>query len=855
MSPLAPFSRSSRRSNRRALTISILTALGTTPVLVFAAPSPEPSPGPQSVEFSSAFLSGSTGADLSRFERGNPILPGNQSVDVFVNDARISRQDVLFRALDGRDDIQPCFTIDLLDAVGVDTAKLEGEGVALDGECLDLRALIPDARVLADAGDMSLRLSIPQIYLRRNAQGYVDPKLWDRGVTALTLGYSFNVTNTDNDVGGSSRSAYLGLNTGLNVAGWRIRNQSYYSWNRGGQSDFTSISTYAQHDIDRLRSQLTVGDTFTTGQIFDSLGFRGVSLATDDRMLPDSMTGYAPIVRGVAQTNATVEIRQAGYVIYRINVAPGPFEITDLPPAGFGGDLEVVVTETDGRQASFTVPFAAVPQLLRPGTSRYSAVAGEVRNDSLKSGAPSFLEATYQRGINNWMTAYGGIQSTEHDKYRSAVVGAAFNTPVGAVSLDVTGSRANFSEGRGSQSGYSARATYSKNIPSTQTNFALAAYRYSSRGYLTLDDAAQWDDQIRTTGLNGLPRDAGPERNRFSVTMSQNLGSMGTLNVSGSRYDYWSGRDVDTSYQIGWSKRFRSATFGVNAARSRYTGRDYDNTYSLALTVPLGRDSHSGRAPMFDVAASQDPYGNNVQARVNGIAGARNQYNYGVTGNFGDSNKDSVGVHGGWRGAYGTVNGAYTYGTGSRSASLTAQGGLVVHSGGITLAPQVNETMAILNAADAKGARLSDGVSKIDRRGYAVMSSLTPYRRNEVTLDPHGLSFDVELEEARAQVVPRSGAIIPVKFKTASGKAVLLQLSQDDGTAVPFGAEVKESAGKVVGYVGQEGRAFVRLSDENGGQLSVTWSDSGHCTFDVRSGAATSGPAGLSAIEGRCHAN
>jgi len=276
----------------------------------------------------------------------------------------------------------------------VDTTRLEAEGHSLDGDCLALPDLIPEATVRADAGDMGLYLSIPQAYLRRSARGYVDPRLWDEGVTAFSLGYSANVNNTDNDFYGNNRSAYLGLNAGLNVAGWRVRNQSYYSWNRRGGSDFTNISTYAQHDIDRLKSQLTLGDTFTSGQMFDSVGFRGASLATDDRMLPDSLTGYAPIVRGIAQTNATVEIRQSGYVIYQMNVAPGPFEIVDLPAAGYGGDLTAIVTEADGRQNSFTVPFAAVPNLLRPGSSRYSIVAGELREQDLRAASTTGLPAT-----------------------------------------------------------------------------------------------------------------------------------------------------------------------------------------------------------------------------------------------------------------------------------------------------------------------------------------------------------------------------------------------------------------------------------------------------------------------------
>ncbi|MET1477617.1 fimbria/pilus outer membrane usher protein [Burkholderia sola] len=37
--------------------------------------------------------------------------------------------------------------------------------------------------------------------------------------------------------------------------------------------------------------------------------------------------GYAPVIRGVATSNAHVAVSQNGAVLYETNVAPGPFEI------------------------------------------------------------------------------------------------------------------------------------------------------------------------------------------------------------------------------------------------------------------------------------------------------------------------------------------------------------------------------------------------------------------------------------------------------------------------------------------------------------------------------------------------
>jgi len=840
-----------------SLGAAVLVALGL-PVAALAAPSPDPSPEPQPLEFSAAFVGASSSSyDLSRFERGDNLAPGDYSVDVFVNEMLITRESMTFSDIDGH--VKPCFTRNLLAVLGVDTRKLEAAGVNLDGACLNLESLIPDATVHTDAGELRLNLSIPQVSLLRNARGYVDPKLWQNGVNAFTLGYSFNASQFDSDFGSSSRQAYLGLEAGLNLGGWRIRNQSNYNWSEGVGARFQNIRTYAQHDVDRLQSQFTAGDTFTNGRLFDSVAFRGVSLATDDRMHPDSMNGFAPIVRGVAETNAHVVVRQAGYVIYDTMVAPGGFEIDDLGATGYGGDLEVTVEEADGRRRTFTVPFAAVPNLLRPGAWRYSATAGQIRNDFLTQDAPYFAEATYQRGISNLLTGYVGAQAAGNGLYRSALVGTALNTSVGAFALDLTGAKTRFSNNGGDYNGYSARVTYSKSIPSTNTDFALAAYRYSSLGYFDLQHAVQLDDAVRGGHLGGgVVEGAGGMRSRFQVTLSQRLGQRaGQLFVSGSRGDFWDGREVQTSYNAGWSNSFRNLSYNVSVNRSRVADGRYDDTLYASFSVPLGNNtSRSASPPVLSMQASHDSTGNGLTAGVSGAAGSQGQFAYGVNGKFGDQNNDSIGANGQWRAPYASIGASFTQGTHSRQGSISANGGLVMHSGGITLSNQLGDTIGLIEAKDAKGARISGGNARVDGRGYAVAPNLSPYRMNEVMLDPKDASLNVELDNTRLLVAPRSGAVVPLKFKTTSGQAYLLRLTQTaDGGPVPFGAEVVDAKGGVVGYVGQSGQAVVRISDANFGALSARWGTKGaNCAIDWNASAATSNTVELMQVDSVCRA-
>ncbi len=143
----------------------------------------------------------------------------------------------------------------------------------------------------------------------------------------------------------------------MNLGAWRLRNVSSMQYDQQ-RRHWDTQSTWLQRDVRSLKSLLRIGDTYTTGDVFDSIPFRGVQLMSDDEMLPDSQRGFAPTIRGVAHSNAKVTVSQHGYVIYETFVSPGAFAISDLYPTSQSGDLEVKVTESNGSVRTFTQPYS-----------------------------------------------------------------------------------------------------------------------------------------------------------------------------------------------------------------------------------------------------------------------------------------------------------------------------------------------------------------------------------------------------------------------------------------------------------------------------------------------------------------
>lgn len=811
--------------------------------------------------------SGQNTTDLSRFEHGNPVLPGTYNADIYLNNVWVGRGDVRFVAPSPNASATPCVDRRLLDQLGLHPAKLPAETLASLSDpkaCVSMGSLIKDATMTFDMSQLRVDVSVPQAYLGQVARGYINPEYWDAGVPAALLNYNFN-TYRSTSQGQTQTSSYLGLNSGLNLGPWHFREDATVNWqsatgNTPSRRRWQNIDAYVQRDVASLHAQLTIGDSFTDGTVFDSYGIRGVQLGTDDRMLPQSLQGYAPVVRGVAQTNAKVTVRQNGMVIYETTVSPGPFTLSDLYPTGYGGNLQVTVTEANGHISTFTVPYASVAQLVRPGITRFDIALGELRDATIQD-KPAVLQATVQHGFNNLLTGYAGIAGSQG--YAAALAGAAINTRYGAFAMDVTQANAHI-PGYSTQSGQSVRLTYSKIIPSTQTNLSVAAYRYSTGGFLSLTQAELARDyahhginafdliaQPTPPTIDGVPIQSvltpaqqaaltgsafttnpilsaiGVERQRsnFTLSLNQPLGLRGGsiyANIAAS--NYWNRRGNDTQFQVGYNNHFRQLSYSLSATRSVDPLGRYDNEYFVSFSLPLGPNTHS---PTFALNFSHDQQsGSQAQAMLNGTLGGDNQFNYSATATHSGNGGGNAGsVNMGYRSPYAVFNASYGNGSGFSQASANVSGSVIAHPGGVTFGQPLGDTAGIVYLPNAAGARLNNAPgSRVDRFGYAVVPYLTPYQLNTIEVDPKGLPLDVQLDATSAQVVPYAGAVVMVTFKTKNGRTIIVRAHFKNGQALPFGAQIFNEKGASLGVVGQAGQILLRGVDQ-AGTLTARWQD------------------------------
>ncbi|MEI9827330.1 outer membrane usher protein [Enterobacter sp. E12] len=806
-----------------------------------------PSSGNEEVEFNDQFLFNTGNSiDVSRFSRGNPIVPGTFKTQLILNGQKKALTDFTFKD-NGTVRAAPCFTPKVLMQMGIKADALQNAIANKKPEesdetlCIDINKAFPGASWDYNSGSQELTLSMPQIYIERHPGGYVDPSLWEDGITAGMLSYDLNAWHSDSTDGGRD-TAYAGLKYGINMGPWRLRSRGTLNWDDAEGTDYASQDIYLQRDITPLRAQLLLGDSYTRGDTFNSINLRGVRMYNDDRMLPGGISTYAPVIRGVAKSNAKVTISQSGNKIYESTVPPGAFEINDLSTTGYGSDLVVTIEESDGSVRTFSVPYSSVSQMLRPGYSRWDIGVGELNDNGLRD-KPRLGYATGYYGLSNIFTGYAGFQYMDTGYY-SGLLGIAVSTGVGAFALDVTHSDADI-DGIGNLTGQSYRLSWSKRLEETNTSFNVAAYRFSTEDYLTLNDAASLTESIKYRDRGRNPDHSDSDvynhfqrmKNQVQINVSQPLSSgktdYGSLYMTGSWQDYWSESDSTSQYSIGYNNAFWLGSYSVSLQRSYNEYGDKDDSVYLNISIPLenllGRGKKPGGFSSVNMSVNSDFKNNStLNASANGNTDDyRFSYSVNTSSSQGDSSDlNQIGGYGSYSSAYGPLSiSASATDDSSQQYSLSYSGGMVLHSGGITLSSGSigdTDTLALVSAPGAKGAQLSIGDGVIGSSGYAIMPYLSAYRENTIGIDISKLESDVEVKSTSSIAVPRSGAIVRVDFETDQSRSLLLDLHRSDNGFIPLGADVLNEQGQSVGSVGQAGQAYVRGA-ENSGHLRIVW--------------------------------
>ena len=790
--------------------------------------------------FLSDGLSGSEISDLSKFENTTHQLPGVYRVEVFVNDEFLYTQDINFIEREDLGDLTglfPCFNLKTLKQFGVDVDQFKELNLVEDSQCIDFISIIEGSTSQFIFDKQRVSVTFPQASLKNQVRGYIPPEQWDTGISRLFTNYNLSGYNNTND---DSQSIFLGLDSGFNIGTWQFRNSSslsYSSINSQTTRRWTNLSTYVQKTLVPISSQLTIGDSSSNNDIFDSFNYRGVQLASLDNIFPDSQQGYAPTVRGVARTNAKVVIRQNGNMIHQVSVPPGPFIINDLNSTNVSGDLEVTIEENDGTLQSYIIPYSTLPIFQREGRTKYNIVAGKFRSNKSNQDEPTIVQSTAVHGLGKGLSVYVGSQLA--DNYQSALLGFGSNLgEFGALSFDLTQARSTLVDGS-SHTGQSVRFLYAKSLINTGTTFRLLGYRYSTKGFYTLNDVAynQMSNVGDTIGDSYDLRHT--KKGRFEANISHSFGKkFGSIYVSGNEQTFWETKKKNTWFQAGYANSWNEFNYSLTASYIQSSDIEKGDTqFSVNVSFPFEklfpkayRDKKQRSRAYITASTNQGPNGNSAyNTNLNGTLLRYGNLNYSIGYGYINERENISSISVGYRGGYGAVSASYSHDMNNNQLSYNASGSILAHSNGITFGQAVSDTAILVKAPGAKNVKIENypGV-KTDWRGYAIVPYATAYRQNRIALDVNSFNDNIEINNNVENVVPIQGAISRATFDTKVGYRALITMSKG-GEFLPYASSVIESKSAAQGFVAEDGRVYLTGLPTTG-TLNVTWGSGSHST-------------------------
>lgn len=765
--------------------------------------------------------------------------PGTYRVKINVNGKPSFVSDVRFELNDNKELI-PCFSFQTYQKLGVDLKKITSktEDNSVKNTCVGMQEQLPGTKADFDFSKLTLEISIPQTVMRDETLYGVPEEEWDEGIPALISMYQFSGQQYIHSTNDTQDSVFANLTNGFNLGRWRYRNNATLSNSDG----WKSISNYVETAVRSLKGELTVGDASTPGDIFDSLMMRGVQLNSDDDMLPDQLTGFAPLIRGIAKSNAQVTVRNNGYIIYQRSVPPGPFVIQDLSSVSNGGKLDVTITEADGSETHSTVSYSNVPQLLRAHQIKYSLAVGRyLTNENSVEETPELLQAGLSWGLPFDITTYGGIQYRE--KYRALSLGVGLDLQrAGGIAVDVTksqGQRGNSPEYKGEM----LRLTYRNSIPETGTQIQLDN-RYYRRDYLSFSDWADFETLFEDSRL----------KREYNLTINQSITDQHSFFITLARTANQDST-VSRSWQLGWNGSWETVSFSLAWSMTRNEGAsDWDKQLALTLSAPMGSLFPSTQ-PMLNYSATSGLKGDlSNQVGVSGRVGDRQDLNWNTQVTYASQNGQSDTQSGSagldYQGNRGEFNVTYNADK-NQYLSWNASGNVIAHKGGITLGRFSSGSQALISIPGAENVELGSNQNiRTDSQGFAIVPDLQSYHRNTLAVDPQ-TNKEVDFVSTSSEVIPTKDAVVLAHFKAIGGRKVVMTVSYK-GQLLPFGAQARIEGNDNTWYVGDQGQTYLNAAPDEG-TVNFSWGDKQLCSAPFTLPGKKSVKLAIALLDVECH--
>lgn len=566
------------------------------------------------------------------------------------------------------------------------------------------------------------------------------------------------------------------------------------------QSGAVRLSSTWEMDLPNSVASLRLGDSISKAapwSISNRIG--GIQYATNFRTQPYLTSSPLRAATGIATAPSTVEVFVNNVLQSRRQVAPGPFNIDNIPSSTGVGDVRVVIRDASGREQILTQSFYQSPGLLRNGQHDFSYELGQLRRNFGRESSDygdSLVSATHRYGFSDNFTAGFHVESSASSRLAGAGIVQALGG-FGAVNFDLAGSQSEQGTGSLTVLGFERQA---------RTSAIGVQYQQASDGFRVISEFGP--QRTTSSALNS----------RFSY----GFGEFGAVSFTYASSEF-AGIPNETFSTAYFLQLFGKLSVSLSYTQSLLA--DGQSSFFLSAFLPLDQTrsssyqvSKSGEDKLFASAQFRQSLPLGLGTGYGLEAGLNNTYRAEVARNLN----------------YSTVTASASSQQGQSSQSVGASGSAVFMDGGVYLSRRLNDSFGVVRVKGFEGVTVfaeNQAVGRTNSYGALVVPNLRSYEDNRISIEQADLPFEVEIGATELVGVPyyRSGVVLD--FPVRLVRSVTFVLKDVEGNDVPSGALIfKRGGARINLVVGTEG--LVYLADApDAAAYTAKWKG-GECNFE-----------------------
>nr|WP_325251222.1 fimbria/pilus outer membrane usher protein [Amylibacter sp.] len=591
-----------------------------------------------------------------------------------------------------------------------------------------------------------------------------------------------------------------------------------------GHSKFIRQETRLEFNNTKHAVSLSLGD-FQTSSVSWSRPIRmgGIQFRRDFSLRSDIVTEQLFSFDGAAAVPSTVDVFIENSRAYTGKVGQGRFRLEDIPYYTGSGDAVVVIRDANGNERLQEVSFFAAQNLLKKGTLDFSVEIGKPREaygtQSNRYASDTAFSASVKYGFSEKLTLEAHVEG----KSDLILGGIGFTTiPFNLAEFSFAAGLSRYQKNVAAFAQTSLRTTV-KDVE-VQLNILRAEPGFADLAYATGVDYL--GAGVITTGASLLEFPTASDVLSLGIPLFKSDQDLGLSLVRSQRAN---SEDLIVSASYARNLGFRKSSLSLFGS---HNVKDHTTRLAINFAIPLGKNVQSR------VSATTDAKGSlNTAFSLSRPLGDR-VGDYGYQAQIDDNGTNRfAGIRGSYRSRYAKLD-AELYQSGkSTFARISAEGSLVLAGGQIAAGNAINDSFAIVDvgAPNVDVNLQNRPVTRTGRFGRALVTGLSAYRRNRVSVEPDNLPDDVTLNASAMEVIParRSGTL--VKFGSDSKHSVLVTVLDANGNPIPAGAVAKLNGTRSEFFVGYDGLIWVenvtsantlRIATEGGScKISFTYHD------------------------------